>query len=79
MCVTDRVVSGLYSGLAALSSQLESTYCNWANRRRAIPTGVATPLSFWHETLQSADGWIGSLAQQLLGREKSAVEDAEKR
>ena len=50
-----------------------------AGAAASFATGVATPLSFWHETLQSADGWIGSVAQQLLGREKSVADDAETR
>jgi GNAT superfamily N-acetyltransferase len=39
-----------------------------ANAEASFPTGVATPLSYWHEGVQAMDGLIGSVAQQLLGR-----------
>ena len=39
-----------------------------ANAAATFSTGVPTPLSYWHESVQAADGMVGSLRQQWLGR-----------
>ncbi|MBI1776962.1 MAG: GNAT family N-acetyltransferase [Proteobacteria bacterium] len=48
-----------------------------ANAAAHFSTGVANPLSFWHESVQSANGLVGSLAQQLIGRGQAAAGGSE--
>ncbi|SRR5258708_2718249 len=44
-----------------------------ANAAARFSTGVPTPLSYWHESVQAANGLVGSFAQQLIGGSEDAV------